>query len=159
MAWLPDLEHEGFLAIGHTNGRVLLTSILGSDVSCPFNGQEYTSKHNRQCNVVAWGVVKPHLLLGGFDKHRSESGLMMWDVGRTGHESTRPLMEAAFGDSVSSVAWFNHLQTIVAGVNNKNLRIYDARGDIILDFSKIIVVFLLNKHFFFCFHEQMELSL
>ena len=137
MAWLPDLEHEGFLAIGHTNGRVLLTSILGSDVSCPFNGQEYTSKHNRQCNVVAWGVVKPHLLLGGFDKHRSESGLMMWDVGRTGHESTRPLMEAAFGDSVSSVAWFNHLQTIVAGVNNKNLRIYDARGDIILDFSKI----------------------
>lgn len=128
LAWLQDSDFEGFLALGHTNGRVLLTSIIGTE-SCPFNGREYTSKHNRQCNVVAWGVVKPHLLIGGFDKHRSESGLILWDVGKTGHESTRPVTEAAFGDSVSSVAWFNQSQTIVAGVNNKHLRIYDARGD------------------------------
>ena len=117
------------MAIGQTNGRVLLTSLLSSADSCPLSGREYTSRHSRQCNTVAWGAAEPYNLAAGFDKHRSEHGLTVWDAKRTGSDSSKPVVEAAFGDTVSSVAWFNQsVHTLVTGVNNKHLRLYDIRG-------------------------------
>ena len=127
LAWLPVPELEGIIAVGHLNGRILLMSVLGSGDSCNFVGREYASKHNRQCNTLAWGSAEPYMLAAGFDKHRSEHGLILWDVATGGHDS-RHIMEAAFGDTVTSLAWFNHTHTLAAGVNSKQLRIYDIRG-------------------------------
>jgi len=100
IAWLPVPELEGFLAVGHATGRVQLTSVLSSCDSCVFNGREYTSRHNRACNTLAWGAVEPYTLAAGFDKHRSENGLTVWDVKRTGSDASKPVVEAAFGDTV-----------------------------------------------------------
>jgi WD40 repeat protein len=129
LAWLPVPELEGIIAIGQMNGRVALTSVLGSGEASPLNGKEYTSKHNRQCNTLAWGLTDPYVLAAGFDKHRSEHGLILWDVTKGGNDSNRPFMETAFGDTVTSVAWFSHSHTMAAGVNNKQLRLYDFRGN------------------------------
>lgn len=127
LAWLPVPELEGVIAIGQMNGRVLLLSVLGSTDSSSIIGREYASKHNRQCNTLGWGLAEPYMLAAGFDKHRSEHGLILWDVAKVGHDN-RHLMEAAFGDTVTSLAWFNHTHTLAAGVNSKQLRIYDIRG-------------------------------
>lgn len=102
--------------------------MLGVTDSCHFNGREFISKHNRQCNTLAWGHVDPYILAGGFDKHRSEYGLAIWDIGKSGTEFSKPIVEAAFGDTVSSVAWFNNSRTVAVGVNNKQIRLYDLKG-------------------------------
>jgi len=127
IAWLPLPELEGVIAIGQTNGRVILSSVRGNTESCLFHGREYASKHVRQCHAVAWGISDPLLLAGGFDKHRSEHGVIIWDAGKSETEVAKPIMEAGFGDSVASLAWFTQSQTIVAGVNGKFLRVYDVR--------------------------------
>lgn len=129
LAWLPVADYEGVLAIGQMNGRILLTSVLGAGDTHPFTGREYASKHNRQCNAIAWGVLEPYMLAGGFDKHRSEHGLIIWDVAKGGNDNSRPLVEFAFGDTVNSLAWFSHNHTLAAGVNSKHLRLYDVRGN------------------------------
>jgi WD40 repeat protein len=128
LAWLPVPELEGVIAIGQMNGRVMLTSVLGSGETSPLNGKEYASKHNRQCNTLAWGLAEPYVLAAGFDKHRSEHGLILWDVTKGGSDGNRPFLESAFGDTITSVTWFSHSQTMAAGVNNKQLRLYDLRG-------------------------------
>lgn len=131
LAWLPVPELEGVIALGHLNGRIHLASILGANDSSSIIGKEYASKHNRQCNTLAWGTTDPYMLAAGFDKHRSEHGLLLWDMSKTGSDSMRPVMEAAFGDTVASLAWFNFIgiPTLVAGVNSKQLRLYDIRGN------------------------------
>lgn len=127
LAWLPVPELEGVIAIGQTNGRILLTSVLGPGETSPFHGKEYASKHNRQCNAVSWGLAEPYILAAGFEKHRSEHGLILWDVAKGVNDSNRPIMEMAFGDTITSVTWFNHSHTMATGVNSKQLRLYDFR--------------------------------
>ena len=145
VSWLPVPEFEAVLAIGQMNGRITLGSITGAGDSCSFLGREYASKHNRQCNTLGWGTNDPYVLAGGFDKHRSEHGLIVWDVVKRGNDFAKPLMEAAFGDTVNSLAWFNTAHTIAAGVNNKHLRLYDIRGISIIKNFFIIE----NYNFFF----------
>lgn len=144
LAWLPVPELEGVIAIGQMNGRVMLTSVLGSGETSPLNGKEYASKHNRQCNTLAWGLAEPYVLAAGFDKHRSEHGLILWDVTKGGSDGNRPFLESAFGDTITSVTWFSHSQTMAAGVNNKQLRLYDLRGKKVQhDFLPLTIVTLL----------------
>jgi WD repeat-containing protein mio len=148
LAWLPSPQVEGFVAFGQTNGRVLLTSVLGNAESLSFNGIEYTSKHNRQCNALAWGVLDSNILAAGFDKHRSEYGILVWDVCKTGLDSAKPVVEFAFGEPTASLAWFNQSQTIVAGVNNKHLRVYDLRGNELARISRSYLhskIYLINR--------------
>lgn len=105
-----------------------MTSVLGPGETSPFHGKEYASKHNRQCNAVSWGLTEPYILAAGFEKHRSEHGLILWDVAKGVNDSNRPIMEMAFGDTITSVTWFNHSHTMATGVNSKQLRLYDFRG-------------------------------
>ena len=140
IAWLPSADVDGFLAVGQTNGRVLLISLLGSNELSAYSCKEYLSKHNRQCNAVAWGVAKSNLLAAGFDKHRSEHGITVWDACRTGNDNMKPVYEIGFGDTVASLAWFTQPSTLIAGVNNKHLRVYDLRGMIPLDLFLIYLI-------------------
>ena len=128
LAWLPVPEFEDVIATGQTNGRIMLSSIRGNSETCIYHGREYASKHARQCHAVAWGVAEPLTLAGGFDKHRSEYSVIVWDVSRIEND-TKPIMEAGFADSVASLEWFTQSQTLVAGVNGKFLRVYDVRGN------------------------------
>lgn len=138
LAWLPVPEAEGVLAIGQMNGRIALMSVFGASNSSPYVGREYASKHNRQCNCLAWGVLEPYMLAGGFDKHRNEHGLIIWDVAKGVNDSSRPYVELAFGDTVNSLAWFSQTHTMAAGVNSKHLRIYDIKGNYILKILNIL---------------------
>ena len=128
IAWLPAPDFEDIIAMGQTNGRIILSSICGNSETCIYHGREYASKHVRQCHAVTWGVAEPLTLAGGFDKHRSEYSVVVWDVGRIEND-TKPIMEAGVGDSVASLEWFTQSQTLVAGVNGKFLRVYDVRGN------------------------------
>lgn len=134
IAWLPVAEFEDVIAMGQTNGRITLSSIRGSSETCVYHGREYASKHTRQCHSVSWGVTEPFTLAGGFDKHKSEYSVIVWDVSRIEND-TKPIMETGLGDSVASLEWFTQSQNLVAGVNGKFLRVYDMRGNTKTDIS------------------------
>ena len=38
------------------------------------------SKNTKQCNELAFSMDEPRLLATGFDKYRSDYGLLIWDV-------------------------------------------------------------------------------
>jgi WD40 repeat protein len=99
-------------------------------------------KHARQCNAVAWNPVDFNLLVCGLDKYRTDQSLLLWDIlkgppnsERTHHynasqtESIKPLAEAGVSETIHSLAWFNNEpKCLIAGVNNKQLKIIDFRG-------------------------------
>lgn len=101
-------------------------------------------KHARQCNAVAWNPVDCNLLVSGLDKYRTDQSLLLWDVlksplnsEKSHHynasqtESIRPLAEVGVFETVHSLAWFmKEPRCLVAGINNKHLKIIDFRGTI-----------------------------
>lgn len=99
-------------------------------------------KHARQCNTVAWNPVNTNLLISGLEKHRTDHSLLLWDVlksplstDRNHHhyspqvELIKPLAEIGISETTHSVAWLNNEpKCLVAGLNNKHLKIVDFRG-------------------------------
>lgn len=75
----PSAEHENLVAVGHANGRVLLTSPFASS-SDPWLGREFVPKHGRSCLSLAWNVKHPSLLAIGFDRHRADNSVYIWDL-------------------------------------------------------------------------------
>ncbi|VDO86191.1 unnamed protein product [Soboliphyme baturini] len=80
--WHPKSEYFYVVALGHANGRVLLTSPYGDDVTEGFNllGYDFLPKHSRQCLCLAWNPSQAQLLAAGFDRYRSEYSVLIWDV-------------------------------------------------------------------------------
>lgn len=101
-------------------------------------------KHARQCNAVAWNPVDPNLIVSGLDKYRTDHSVLLWDIQRTPTASDRvhhhpnvqadtmkPIAEAGVSETTHSLAWFNNeSRCLVAGINNKQLKIIDFRGNI-----------------------------
>ena len=99
-------------------------------------------KHARQCNAVAWNSVENNLLVSGLEKYRMDHSLLLWDISKsplnpermyhhnsTPIESIRPISEAGVSETVHSLSWFNkYPKCLVAGLNNKHLKIIDFRG-------------------------------
>ncbi|XP_041365811.1 GATOR complex protein MIOS-like [Gigantopelta aegis] len=146
VAWCPHLEPKHLLAVGQTNGRVVLTSFnnIGSPRS-ELIGKEFMHnvKHSRQCSYLCWNPLETSLLAEGFnEKYRNDPCVMVWDVtssseiltSRTSTTSeggtiTRPAYEigSGTGDTSSSFSWFGDGKTLVTGMNNRQLRVYDLR--------------------------------
>ena len=80
------------------------------------------------------------------DKYRTDQSLLLWDVQKSTSsaerayhynasqaESIKPLAEAGVSETIHSLAWFNNdPKCLVAGVNNKQLKIIDFRGKVVL---------------------------
>lgn len=103
-------------------------------------------RHARQCNTVKWNPIETNLLASGYEKHRSDHSILIWDVmkgpsdsrmygsyssvyGIQNTEFVKPIMEIGLSDMAHSIAWFNQSpHKLVVGINNKNLKIIDLRG-------------------------------
>ncbi|OXU30787.1 hypothetical protein TSAR_008781 [Trichomalopsis sarcophagae] len=141
----PVPEPDILLAVGQANGKVILTTFGPTAFdSLGLAGKELVPKHARQCNAVAWNPVDSNLIVSGLEKYRTDQSLLLWDVmkspsssERTHHynasqtESVRPLAEAGVSETINSLAWFyNEPKCLVAGVNNKQLKIIDFRDPV-----------------------------
>ncbi|CAG2117837.1 unnamed protein product, partial [Medioppia subpectinata] len=130
------LENDVLLATGQTSGKVLLTCFRYNADNSGVVGREFVPKHARQCNCLDWSQTDPNLLSAGFDKFRNDFATLVWDVQRQSNamaESTqsyyqKPLYELGFGELTHSLKWFSYQKhTIVCGMNNKHLKIFDLR--------------------------------
>lgn len=97
---------------------------------------------------MKWNPTESNLLASGYEKHRSDHSILIWDVLKgpadyrsySSHSSVlglqntdyiRPVMEIGLSDIAHSISWFNQSpHVLVVGVNNKNLKVLDIRGKI-----------------------------
>ncbi|KAG0245518.1 hypothetical protein BGX31_007311 [Mortierella sp. GBA43] len=99
--WSPDPNYMDLIAVGLTTGRTMLVRMhksepwffdeKGSDfrpdaprqVSIAQNQRTYpqfSARHTRACNAVAFSKGSPNLLAVGLDKVRNDYCLMVWDI-------------------------------------------------------------------------------
>lgn len=90
------------------------------------------------CNDVDWSHATNSLLATGWDRHKVDNSLQIFDISRitdAGKYSfnfsitpnSRPVFDGCPGDSINSLRWFRKEQSVVCGMNNKQVRIYDTR--------------------------------
>lgn len=128
------------MAVGQNSGETLLLRI--DDKSNDVIGLPV--KHQRACNTVTFNTNG--LLATGLDRVRNDFCLNVWDVNQrlTSWEREKvgwggmggsvgkppsPVRSLAGSETVTSVKWFTDApMTLVAGVGNKYMRLYDLRG-------------------------------
>ncbi|XP_043215584.1 GATOR complex protein MIOS-A-like isoform X2 [Amphibalanus amphitrite] len=135
LATCPYSSSPMLLAVGLTSGAVSLAAISQNymDLNVLNN---FVPKHERQCNAVAWERNGSNLLAVGLDKHRNDSSIFVWDAtgapgqlssSRLGMEPAKPYLEIGNSESTSSLAWFKQPKVLVAGMNNRTLKVFDLR--------------------------------
>lgn len=87
-AWWPSMEYPYVFAIGQPNGKIIFENV--KDRSDPLSKERTAidSKLGRACVALQWNIKEPNLLLSGFDRFRSDSCLIIWDLNRTGPSSS-----------------------------------------------------------------------
>ncbi|XP_039248186.2 GATOR2 complex protein MIOS-A-like [Styela clava] len=127
------------VALGLNNGKViLLWPDLEQNHSINLNnGLIYQG--SKPCTALAWNHGQPSLLAMGMDRSRSENSLLIWDLSsghgsdvddaKNGKQAHRPQYETCYAEAVNSTLWSkNDSKTVIAGVSNKSLRMYDLRN-------------------------------
>ncbi|RYP36828.1 hypothetical protein DL767_003218 [Monosporascus sp. MG133] len=129
--WSP--RFPGLVALGTANGAVNLLRIDDNS-----NGyHERAPKLGRMCQAIAFNTGT--FLAVGYERVRNDHSLHIWDVSRLlSHDPATPglpkhdLMESSqkleAAVSVSSIKFFeDNPMTVVAGLKNQGIRIYDLR--------------------------------
>ena len=130
------------VAVGQASGRI---SLLSFSAGVP-TLKEFGPKYGRACNDLAWNPKSTHFLAAAYEKNRNDNCVMVFDtsllppsqsesasaMSKMVNKSTKDLIRATYelgmGETCNSLAWFHkNPDTLVAGMNLKNLRIYDLR--------------------------------
>jgi len=115
------------LAVGQATGRVSL--VLLSDVEGEFlSDREYNPRQSRPCTALAWHPNQNTLLAAGFEKIRTEHGIIVWELSQT-KLSDKPTFEVGNGDHCTSLAWLHTQPCLVAGLGAKIIKIFDSRNN------------------------------
>jgi WD40 repeat protein len=132
--WSP--AHPGLVAIGTASGTVNLLNL--NDGSHHYLEQRL--KFTRFCQAIAFNTG--NLLAVGLERVRNDQSLQVWDINRLAHldpsVSWSSLDGSILGEAVhrlepattvSSTKFFEDSpQTLVVGIKNQGIRIYDLRG-------------------------------
>ncbi|KYR00614.1 hypothetical protein DLAC_02638 [Tieghemostelium lacteum] len=89
MAWSPDPSDPNLIACGLTNGKTVLTSFTSLNRVL----KEFSTKHSRHCNVIAWNPIFKNQIAVGLDKVRNDLSTLIWDINYSSsvHNSSPPL--------------------------------------------------------------------
>jgi WD repeat-containing protein mio len=132
--WSPT--YSGLIAIGTASGTVNLLNLNDSSN----HHLEQRLKFTRFCQAIAFNTGT--LLAVGLERVRNDQCLQIWDINRLAHldpqVSWSSLDGSILGDAVqrlepattvSSTKFFEDSpQTLVVGIKNQGIRIYDLRG-------------------------------
>ncbi|XP_076029287.1 GATOR complex protein mio [Oratosquilla oratoria] len=147
VAWCPAPEpqpHSQIIAVGQATGKVTFTSFSKGSYSKGLKGREFMPKHARPVNSLSWSTLEPHLLAAALDRARADNSILVWDVtrsspsttstlgyeGRNSHmsDTIKPVIEFGTPDTSHSVCFFtNASHTLLAGMNNKHIKMFDLR--------------------------------
>ncbi|XP_022107644.1 GATOR complex protein MIOS-like isoform X2 [Acanthaster planci] len=150
-AWYPKQSSDDVIALGLSSGKVILSGFCvdSSVTQAGLVGKEFPLKHTKMCTCLAWNTVESKWLAAGFDRYRTDYCMAVYDVNSqtnvtelnvtpeksryvSSHNAPqsgfRPVTEMVQAEVLNSMAWLPHQpHCIVAGVANKNLRIFDVR--------------------------------
>jgi WD40 repeat protein len=116
------------VAAGQATGRVSLVSFGPPDpvLTESLRRTEFSPKQPRNCAALAWHPTEQSLLAVGFDRMRSDCGVLVWDVAA----SEGRLVEVGQpGDHCSSLAWSGRSSYLAAGLNGRTVRLFDTRAN------------------------------
>lgn len=114
------------VAAGQASGRVSFVTFRSeaSGEGALLADRELQPRTPRPCAALAWHPNSHNLLASGYEKHRSDFGVLVWDL--AGQD--KPVTEIGLADSCASLAWFPSRQCLATGVNGKMVRVYDIRA-------------------------------
>ncbi|GMK59926.1 hypothetical protein CspeluHIS016_0901430 [Cutaneotrichosporon spelunceum] len=164
LAWSPSPRQRHLLALGLSTGRTQILTLSPSSLAVSVRGAQSTHsalltvKHSRPVSSLAFSDVDPLLLASGYDRHRSDYSLLIWDIsdaiaafppdpegdvtwqrsperlepsnlyGRPS-DGVRHLQQYCASEAVHSLAWApGSGHELLVGANNKALRMYDLRA-------------------------------
>lgn len=138
----PQLNSDLLLAVGLSNGRVVLSNFGPSNydrIGLPGKELISVTRHGRQCNVVSFNPIDKEILAAGLDKFRADNSVLIWDVSKINVEystfnkasnspEAKPLIEFGTSEMTNSLAWFaRNSKQMVCGMNLKTIKIVDIR--------------------------------
>nr|XP_006821083.1 PREDICTED: WD repeat-containing protein mio-like [Saccoglossus kowalevskii] len=150
VSWYPKPEPDNLLAIGLNHGKVILTSFGQESDPQGLIGKVFVPKHARTCHTLSWNPIDSNFLAAAFgEKSRYDPSILIWDINAkpavelsstpertrtfptnidSSSSVTKPVAEFGASETTMSLAWSYHeQQTLIAGMNNKHLRLYDLR--------------------------------
>ncbi|XP_005181479.1 GATOR complex protein MIOS [Musca domestica] len=115
-------KNRPIIAVGLGNGKVGISDFHGVMEKDP----EYTPRQQRMCLCLAWSENNPNMLAIGHDRHRSDSCITIWDTERGPPKESE---SSFFGvsESAHSLCWDKNHQILIAGMNQKQIKLYDLR--------------------------------
>ena len=108
------------LAAGQATGRISFISFKDGDGKFLVD-RDLSPRTCRTCTAVAWYRASNSILASGYEKHRSDNALVVWDVSQ-GRMTDKPVVEFGLTDSCCSLTWFKSSPTMAAGMNGKFIR-------------------------------------
>ncbi|WVR03585.1 hypothetical protein IAU60_000577 [Kwoniella sp. DSM 27419] len=87
MAWCPLPSHRNIIATGLSNGKTVLHSLSPSTLSLPLSSSSQNStvaslsvKYSRPVTSISFSTLDPNYIATGYERHRSEHSLLIWDI-------------------------------------------------------------------------------
>lgn len=115
------------LAVGQATGRVSLLTLSDIKQEC-IADREFNPRYSRPCSALAWHSRQDNLLAAGFEKVRTDYGVLVWDLAQ-GKLSEKPWFETANGDHCTSLSWLHCQPCLVAGLGTKIVKVFDTRSN------------------------------
>ncbi|WOO76939.1 SEH-associated protein 4 [Vanrija pseudolonga] len=91
ITWSPLPTHRHLVALGLSTGRTQLSSLSSASLNLTMSGSTspapqpplaalLTVKHSRPVTALSFSDRDPYLLAAGYDRHRSDYSLVIWDI-------------------------------------------------------------------------------
>jgi len=112
------------LAAGQATGRVSFVSFQDGEGRHLLE-RDLPARVTRQVTALSWAPGASSVLATGFEKHRTDPAVVVWDLAQGRGES--PLLELGMMESCSSVDWFRSGKSLAVGLAGKSVKILDPR--------------------------------
>jgi len=135
-AWSTD--HRDIVALGLSNGTISFNNTRSSKIVA-----EFIPRSLRLCKSISWNQMQTNLIAAGFDKTKTDGGVVIWDVNNLALDATKstqngtkylperidkPLYEVGLSDTATSVCWIpGQRLSFAMGTSLRYIRIFDLR--------------------------------
>lgn len=79
------------------------------------------------CTCLAWNELDANILAIGHDRHRNDTCITIWDIERGVPKETANFF--GVGESANSICWDRNHRTVIAGMSQKMIKLFDLRRE------------------------------
>ncbi|XP_017075832.2 LOW QUALITY PROTEIN: GATOR complex protein MIOS [Drosophila eugracilis] len=112
---------QPIIAVGLADGKIGICNFRDTYDS----SWEYTPRQQRMCTCLAWNELDANILAIGHDRHRNDTCITIWDIERGVPKETANFF--GVGESANSICWDRNHRTVIAGMSQKMIKLFDLR--------------------------------